>query len=392
MGNSENSLPTIEFIRRLPKVELHAHLSGSVSVETLIELDTSGQLTDAAIAELKRIPESTADCFSYFSAIGRVIVNLERLRLCTLSVLKDFAAENTIYLELRSTPKQFLMDDGTKTSTEDYVRVVRETVAEFQATQQNNSMTVRLLLTLDRARVTSVDDCVQKINEIRRLAQLEENRDFVVGIDIAGDPSSIGALENIVIPAFINHFTQEERDELSITMHTAEDVRQAATETGFIIAEIKRLNIRRLGHCIYLPDEQRESLMQGPEISKDFNICVELCPTSNKVCGSMKADLSDHHFPKWYNNARKNGQDGRVGVSVCTDDRGLFRCSLSSELELVTKAFGLTNTDLVSLQSDAMKGSFLGARKSTNSNEDLRLKSELCKKILDFGELADCLP
>jgi len=102
------------------------------------------------------------------------------------------------------------------------------------------------------------------------------------------------------------------------------------------------LDIRRLGHCCYLPTDCRDRLSAA-------KVAVELCPTSNLV--AMRLDgYADHHFPNFFHNG--------VTVTVNTDDAGLFDCTLSSELEHLAGAFDLTFDDLVRLQRDAIEASF----------------------------------
>jgi adenosine deaminase len=167
---SEEALPldrdvVREFLKRIPKVELHAHLNGCVREATLLELarergvdlcprlfptcasaasetassasppdswgslhrssddppvrtfDNTATSSHSSPAFYHRKPRSLADCFQVFGEIARVVDDLEALRRVTTEALHDFAAEGTAYLELRSTPKRLrrrprLRNDG----------------------------------------------------------------------------------------------------------------------------------------------------------------------------------------------------------------------------------------------------------------------------------------
>ena len=48
---------------------------------------------------------SLAECFRLFDVIHRITTDLATITRITAEVLEDFAAENVVYLELRTTPK-----------------------------------------------------------------------------------------------------------------------------------------------------------------------------------------------------------------------------------------------------------------------------------------------
>ncbi|CAK9091536.1 unnamed protein product [Durusdinium trenchii] len=100
---------SLEEVRALPKVELHAHLSGSITQEKLIELlERRGQGGSFQPFNFHGdLSNALQKCFGYFAKVASVVVDLETLKECTLHVLDSFAAENCIYLELRTSPKQF---------------------------------------------------------------------------------------------------------------------------------------------------------------------------------------------------------------------------------------------------------------------------------------------
>eukprot|EP00535_Pseudo-nitzschia_heimii_P001061 CAMPEP_0197188994 /NCGR_PEP_ID=MMETSP1423-20130617/18947_1 /TAXON_ID=476441 /ORGANISM="Pseudo-nitzschia heimii, Strain UNC1101" /LENGTH=142 /DNA_ID=CAMNT_0042640999 /DNA_START=44 /DNA_END=468 /DNA_ORIENTATION=+ len=129
----------VDRLRALPKIELHAHLNGSIREATLFELagersielndryfETSpsndegaekgdeGFFRDETVVTTmmrddnnnKRRRRSLMECFDIFSEIGRVVVDLDAIERITREALEDFAREGVAYLELRSTPKR----------------------------------------------------------------------------------------------------------------------------------------------------------------------------------------------------------------------------------------------------------------------------------------------
>ncbi|MCO5603662.1 hypothetical protein L7F22_057813 [Adiantum nelumboides] len=100
----------LAWCRALPKVELHAHLNGSVRSSTLVELASGlGEKGLINFPEVQAIilkgNRSLAECFKLFDLIHLLTTDHNIITRITKEVVEDFAAENVVYLELRTTPK-----------------------------------------------------------------------------------------------------------------------------------------------------------------------------------------------------------------------------------------------------------------------------------------------
>src|SRR5450432_4404143 len=86
-----------DFLRDLPKSELHLHLEGSVEPETLYELDPS-----TSIEEYRALYHYTDfDAFlRAFGAIGKRLRTPEDYALITRRLLERLAAQNVRYAEI----------------------------------------------------------------------------------------------------------------------------------------------------------------------------------------------------------------------------------------------------------------------------------------------------
>jgi adenosine deaminase len=120
-------------LHNFPKIELHAHLNGSIRETTLFDLatergihlndqyfsssssnadadtDLDATMEGAGCRHNKQRHRSLRECFVIFAEIGKVIVDLDAIRRITREALEDFAKEGVVYLELRSTPKRLLL-------------------------------------------------------------------------------------------------------------------------------------------------------------------------------------------------------------------------------------------------------------------------------------------
>ena len=121
------------FLRKMPKVELHAHLNGCIRESTLLELANERNVTLSSLLhdlqeechasteekqneseqdKVNKKRRSLVECFEIFGEIANCVTDLEALRRIAREALEDFANDGVAYLELRSTPK-ILFFDGT---------------------------------------------------------------------------------------------------------------------------------------------------------------------------------------------------------------------------------------------------------------------------------------
>ena len=109
------------FIAAMPKVGLHAHINGSLPAATVLALlkDADPALYEAAAGQgegsvvlrseallaMADPKARMARCFKVFDAVYRVMATAERMRTAVFAMLDAYRAENTAYLELRTTPR-----------------------------------------------------------------------------------------------------------------------------------------------------------------------------------------------------------------------------------------------------------------------------------------------
>lgn len=144
----------LTFTKSLPKIELHAHLTGSISKTTLHQIWQSQKATsNTPLSDpLTAIPTGQGEInvstfFPIFDKyIYNLIDNLDAIRFATRSVLEDFLDDGVVYVELRTTPRAILAKGMSK---EDYVRVVLETMTAFME-ETERKMTAYLILSIDR--------------------------------------------------------------------------------------------------------------------------------------------------------------------------------------------------------------------------------------------------
>ena len=117
-----------EFIRLIPKADLHVHLDGSLRLPTLIELAQKDAVDLPAYTEkglrekvfkkqYNSLPEYLKG-FDYTTAVMRSAENIERI---AYELGQDAAAEGVRYIEVRFAPQ---LHAGDKLTVADAVRAV----------------------------------------------------------------------------------------------------------------------------------------------------------------------------------------------------------------------------------------------------------------------------
>jgi adenosine deaminase len=177
-----------DFIRRLPKAELHAHLNGCIPLEVLRELakdrSLGGEAGDEMIergllvlANDNGVPlEKITDFFGLFPAIYALTSKPQALKRVTDAVLDLFLSPDEdgfpqcSYLELRTTPRKYQHMGRIQ-----YLETVLESMARYQ----------------DRcALIVSVDWRMSEADVIDTLDAaifLRNQGRGIVGIDLCGD-------------------------------------------------------------------------------------------------------------------------------------------------------------------------------------------------------------
>ncbi|KAL5429780.1 hypothetical protein PMIN04_000159 [Paraphaeosphaeria minitans] len=329
----------LSFARRLPKIELHAHLTGSISRACLHDIwearrqqDPQLQLDDPLVA----IPPDKVDYdvqtfFPLFSSyIYKLCDDLPSIASSTARVLEDFQADGVVYVELRTTPRAIPSRGITKKG---YVKTILDALREHND-QNTNTMRAFLILSIDRRNTAA------EAQEVVDLA-LEYRSEGVVGVDLCGNPAKGD------VGLYTDAFTRVKAAGLKITLHFAET---AESGTDDELNTLLSWQPDRLGHVIHVNSSFQEHI-------KRENIGVELCMSCNVHAKLTTGTFSDHHFGFWRHTS--------VPVALCTDDVGVFCSPLSQEYYLAAAHFALDRIQLTKLAQRPIASVFTGASERT---------------------------
>lgn len=337
--------PTLDWCTRLPKIELHAHIHGSIRPATLEQI-----LRDDAAASGSAAPRalpatrSLDACFEMFGLIHEVVVSRAVLRRITVEAIEDFARAGVKYLELRSTPRALERDGASRA---DYVAEVVAALDECHA-REDLDIQVRLLLSINRNQPLDVAE------ETLRLAlEWKRKSALVVGLDLSGHSER----PNSEFHRFEHLLEQARADGLKLALHFAEHFDDDESE------RILTFRPDRLGHACCLSGALYRKMVA-------LRIPIEVCLTSNVhtlarfrdpcVC-SLKdsSGLCIHEFIAHPHARVLKGEAGQLDgtcypLCICTDDQGVLDTTLPSEYMRAVDAFGLDRARVVEIAAAAI--------------------------------------
>ncbi|HXA58074.1 MAG TPA: adenosine deaminase [Streptosporangiaceae bacterium] len=327
--------PSLEDIRKAPKVLLHDHLDGGLRPETIVDLARSGGYDGLPVTdplELATWFAEAADSGSLeryletFAHTVAVMQTAEALRRVAYECATDLAADGIVYAEVRYAPE---LHTSTGLSLDEVVEAV---LAGFADGGREHGIRVGTLVTAIRHQARSM--------EIAELAVRYRN-DGVVGFDIAGAEAGYPPTRHL------DAFEYLQRNNAHFTIHAGE-----AFGTPSIWQAIQWCGADRLGHGVRIVDDiDGDTLGLLAAYVRDKRIPLEMCPSSNIQTGAAKS-IASHPI----------GLLKRLGfrVTVNTDNRLMSRTSLSEEFHKLVEVFEYDWDDLRWFTINAMKSAFIG--------------------------------
>lgn len=340
---------TREFVKMLPKVELHCHIDGSIRTSTIKDLAVKHgfKLPTHDLKKLEKYVRVSPNCrslteflqkFEFFYDFLKFPDAVERI---TCELCEDVAAENVRYLEARFAPH--LQATPSFPARE----VVERAVKAIESGARKNSIGAGIIICIYRTLPPEMND------EAVKLAGKYFGKG-VVGIDLAGDESGFPTQR------FSKYFKYAKERKIPITCHAGE---AAGAES---IRQAVELGASRIGHGTRL----YENAKLYNKVRRD-GIPLEVCLTSNVQTRVVK-NYDSHPFKRYYRDGLK--------VTLNTDDRSVSGIDLTGEYMEAVKNYGLGINDLVALILNAAGSVFLPGPDRTRVVSGIRKELESALK------------
>ncbi len=371
-----------QFIKEMPKTDLHLHLDGSLRLKTLIEMAKKDKIelpsyTEEGLKELVFKDKYTSlveylHGFMYTCGVMRRAENLEQI---AYELAIDNQKEGVRYIEIRFAPQLHVdnYDMTMKVVLESVNKGLAKAEKEFNArpevvNKEEPPFKYGIITCAMRMFGQSFSPYYNSFYslhrysepmEVIRMGALElakavvrirdEQGIPVVGFDLAGQEAGYPA----------SHFTEAynyvHKNFMHKTVHAGE-----AYGAESIFQAITDLHADRIGHGYYMFDESKVTA-NDIEDKKAYvgrlssyvaeqRTTVEVCLTSNMQTNPEIKDIKNHAF--------KTMLDKKLSVTLCTDNRLISNTTVSKEIRLAVDNFDISNKVLEDIVLYGFKRSF----------------------------------
>jgi adenosine deaminase/aminodeoxyfutalosine deaminase len=331
----------LEFLRRLPKAELHLHLEGSVSPRTLSELsakystplettnakyrnveDSARFLSEDDVRALYHYQDFTGFLLA-FKAVTERLRTAEDYEFITYRLCQHLAEQGVRHAEIYVSVGVIFFRG------QDFDPLFQGLDRGRHRAEQDFGITLYWIF--DAVRQFGAEAAMQVVE--KAIALRAHN---VVGFGIGGDERRAGP------ELFTDVYAHAAANGLRLTCHAGE-----TTGPDTICATLDLLKAERLGHALSLASDDELLARCVRE-----QVPLEICLSSNVRTGCCP-QLEEHPVRKYF--------DAGAVVTLNTDDPEMFETSLLREYQLAQDVFGFTRDELRQLAANSIRASFLPA-------------------------------
>jgi adenosine deaminase/aminodeoxyfutalosine deaminase len=320
------------FLRRLPKAELHLHLEGTLSPETLVALGERNQGSGAPLTlDQARALYQYTDFSGFLLAFKTVTERLQTAddyELVTYRMLERLHAQGVVHAEVYvSVGVMYYWARDTPEA-----EPVEPLFAGMERGRERGERDfgITLLWIFDAVRHFGPEAAARVF---RKAAAMRPQYPSIIGIGIGGDERRTGA------EPFRELYAEARDAGLRLTAHAGETMGPES-----IWAAIN-IGAERLGHALTAVEDPE--LM---EVLAERQIPLEICVTSNLRTGACPS-ITEHPLRTYF--------DRGLMVTLNSDDPAMFASDVENEYRNGARFFELTREHLRELAANSFEASFL---------------------------------
>jgi aminodeoxyfutalosine deaminase len=329
-------IDVVDWLRKLPKVELHLHLEGTIQLDTLLELSKRHDAQPLTAEEAKKlyIYENFLGFMDSFKAVSARLKGPDDYELITYNMIRDLAAQGVVHAEVYISFG--IIYFWKNQEVEPYVEAI-----ERGRVRAEKDFGTTIYWLIDAVRHFGAEEAVKVF---RKAAELRKLFPSIIGIGIGGDEARGGA------DIFKESYAEAKAAGLRLTAHAGETIGPES-----IWAAIN-IGAERVGHAL---SAQHDAELL--EVLAERQIPLELNVTSNirtGCCNPVK-----HYF------------ESGLMVTINSDDPPMFGSNLLEEYVLVQIRFEFSLEQMRELAANAVEASFLPPER----------KLELLRQVEQYG-------
>jgi adenosine deaminase/aminodeoxyfutalosine deaminase len=317
-----------DFIRRLPKAELHLHLEGTITPATFQELSARHDATPLTLDEAEALYRFTdfTGFMECYKAVTRRLVTPEDYEFIAWHMMQQLAAQGIIHAEVYISVGVIYMWRKHDPNCFEPIFYALERARQRAA----NELGLSIYWIFDAVRHFTVEEAA---NVFRKAADMRGEFPSIIGIGLGGDERRTGSAP------FRELYENARKAGLRLTNHAGETTGPEG------IWEALSIGSERIGHAL--------SAIQDPKLLQELKVrstALELNPTSNLrtgVCPSFSA----HPLRQYFN--------AGLLVTLNSDDPAFFGSDLANEFLLAHTQQNFTREELRQLAANSIRASFL---------------------------------
>lgn len=317
-----------DFIRRLPKAELHLHLEGTILPATLVELSERHDATPLTLADAEALYRFTdfTGFIEAFRAVTEQLIGPDDYELAAWRMMQRLAEQGVVHAEVYiSVGVIYMWRNHDATCFEPIFEGL-----ERARRRAERELGLSIYWIFDAVRHFTVTEAERVF---RKAAEMRACFPSIVGIGLGGDERRTGSAE------FHHLYAEAARAGLRLTNHAGETTGPEAIWAALAIGS------ERIGHALSVLDDP--ALVQN---LKDRKVPLEMNPTSNVRTG-VCTSFAEHPLRRCF--------DLGLLVTVNSDDPAFFGSDLANEYLLAHTEQGFDREELRRLTANSFRASFL---------------------------------
>ncbi len=333
-----------------PMIDLHLHLDGAIEPKTLMELARERGISLPADTLEAFIPYVVVDpsCRSVneylekFELPTRILQDRDALVRVSRELVERLSEQGLAYAEIRFAPQLHIKNGMTQREA------VTAVIDGIRKGKEGREIEIGLILC-----AMSLGDA--SLNRKENLETVSIAEEFlqkgVDAIDLAG------AEGLCPLSDFIDIFDLARELKIPYTCHAGDSQGPNTVRTAIV-----DFGSRRIGHGHHIFDDPELCNM-----ARDLGVTLEICLTSNIQCETQ---------PSYKEHPAKKLLEMGIAVTLNTDNPEIAGVTLESEYDVALEQAGFTKEDLIRMNLNSAKASFLPKDK----------KEKLIAKLKTFQE------